>query len=239
MSTTTFKIEESLFGKFPALSVAAVRVRFSEPRNLAALLPGLAAKAREAARRTSNVEQISDIAEVGCWRTAYAQMGVKPSKFQSSIESLLRRARKGDSFSTGIEIVDFYNSISVINFAPLGAYDADKLGDHPICLRYCEPGSDLFSPLGGEASSFPLNPSLVIYASEAKVLCWGFNTRDSKDVCVDENTRNVIFFSEMTDEVFRHRPAQALEQLRAQIADVIGSPSKVLSFDRFRPAGAL
>jgi DNA/RNA-binding domain of Phe-tRNA-synthetase-like protein len=237
MSTTKFEIAKDVLEKFPALTVAAVRVQFPDPAQLKALLPKLAHNAQEAVRRTADIEPIAAIPEIGCWRDAYAQIGVKPSKFQSSIEALMRRQRKGDLTSTGIDIVDFYNSISIASYAPMGAYDADKVAGQSIELRFAVPGSDRFDPLGGDPSSFPLTQSLVIYASQSTVLCWGFSTRDSKDACVDGSTRNVLFFSEMVDGRLKENPLRAMKKLSSHITGDLALASEVQVFDTHRSMG--
>ena len=151
--------------------------------------------------------------EIACWREAYQKLGVKPSKFSSSIEALLRRAKKGDMAEIGIPAVDLYNAISILHRAPLGAYDAAKLGDAPLVLRHARPESDRFAPLGSDPERFPLNPALVVYAQGDEVLCWGFNSRDSEVSAVEAESREILFFSEATDAEGAARSKAALDEL--------------------------
>ena len=63
-------------------------------------------------------------------------MGIKPSKFHSSVEALARRTIRTGVPETGIGFVDFYNRASVAQLAPLGAYDLNKVRGLDIELRF-------------------------------------------------------------------------------------------------------
>ena len=63
-------------------------------------------------------------------------------------------------------------------------------------MRLADPSQDTFNPLGGTAADFPLHKELVVYATGEKILCWGFNCRDSQETCLSETTDEAIFFGE-------------------------------------------
>ena len=148
-----------------------------------------------------------------------ARMGQKPSRFPCSLESLARRAVKDAWPNTGIPIVDLYNRASLALKAPMGAYDERKLGKRTVTLRFAKPSSDVFDPLGGTASSFPLGRDLVVYADNREIFCWGINVRDSRTVAVDITSQNVVFFSESLDPVAR-RPTEILQHFADHLRDV-------------------
>ena len=107
--------------------------------------------------------------DVAGWRDVYSKMGVKPSKYRSSLEALLRRTFKGDIWSVS-NVVDCYDCVSAVNLLPMGAHDTAKLrGD--LVLRYGREG-EKFYPLGAGDSVIDVSPKNILYADEEKVCCW-------------------------------------------------------------------
>ncbi len=202
-------------------------ISLDDPSCLDALTDDLSGKISEIARRISDVDPITSLPAIAVWREAYAAMSVKPSKFHSSIEALLRRVKKGDDISTGLPVVDLYNLISVIHGTPMGAYDLDKLPDGKITLRLANPVVDKFEPLGGKADSFPLNDDLAVYAAGSEILCWGINTRDSVRTCVDNQSRSIVFMSEATSGAMADVAQSALSDL-AGLVTGLGAPGVVV-----------
>jgi lysyl-tRNA synthetase class 2 len=216
MTELHFRCEPELFETFLDLTVFAVRVSGMK----AALTKGNAAQVLIDAVNgcTVDPEKVAEDAMVAAWREAYGLMGVKPSKFRSSVEALLRRASKRAELELPIGSVNLYNACSITHRAALGAYDAAKLPSGSLELRRARPATDRFDPLGAETSAFPLTPGLVVYASGDDVLCWGFNSRDSKLSALDENSDTGIFFAEAA-KAAHVAPAQAaLEMLRTHFA---------------------
>ena len=64
--------------------------------------------------------------DVRRWREVYSAMCVKPSKYRSSLEALLRRIFKGDLWEVS-PVVDCYDCVSALNLLPMGAHDMEKL----------------------------------------------------------------------------------------------------------------
>ncbi len=134
--------------------------------------------------------------DVAGWREVYSKMGVKPSKYRSSLESLLRRIFKGDLWSVS-NVVDCYDAVSVLNLLPMGAYDVEKIkGD--LILRFGREG-EKFYPLGAGDSVIDVVPKNVVYADEEKVCCWLWNYRDTREASISEETKKAIF---LVDQAF-------------------------------------
>ena len=135
--------------------------------------------------------------DVRRWRETYSKMGVKPSKYRGSLEALLRRIFKGDIWSVS-DVVDCYDCVSALNLLPMGAHDMTKLrGD--MVLRYAREG-EKFYPLGAGDSVVDCAPPQIVYADGEKVCCWLWNYRDTRDACVDENTREALFLVDCSFE---------------------------------------
>lgn len=236
MNEVTLSIGSDVLETFPDVQIAAVRTKINDAAALQSAIEQLKKDAESLREDLENVDPITSMPEIASWRIAYGAMGVKPSKFHSSIEALMRRVKKGQDISTGLGIVDFYNLVSINQKSPIGAYDAKKLTSPEIVLRKSDPSTDSFVPLGGSAEAFPLSKGLVVYASDSNVLCWGFNTRDSGISCVDQNSKEVLFFSESTDVEQRERPAATMRAL----ADALGNTdAQILTLDISTPKGSL
>ena len=149
--------------------------------------------------------------DVARWREVYSLMGVKPSKYRSSLEALARRVVKGQDLWSVSDVVDGYNVLSVRHLLPLGAYDRDLLaGD--LTLRFGREG-ETFRGLGGLDE--PVDPRQVVYADDARVCCWLWNHRDSREVSVTPVTRRALFFVDQAFEPVHSSLESALEDLEA------------------------
>ncbi len=124
------------------------------------------------------------------WRETYKKMGVKPSKYHSSIEALLRRTLKGDIWEVS-DVVDCYDCVSAMNLLAMGAHDVTKLRGG-LTLRYAREG-EKFLPLGAGGDVIECAPPQVVYADDEKICCWLWNYRDTREACVDEDTKEAIF----------------------------------------------
>ncbi len=215
MSCLNFKIAPEVLGVFPEMRVSAIRIKGLEAALASFDGAGFVTTAAQNVARTfETAESLVADPRIDAWRKAYGAIGAKPSKFRSSIEALARRAVKGAPLSTNIPVVDLYNAVSLETLAPLGVYDAALLPSGGLALRCANPDQDQFNPLGATADDFPLHKELVVYAADNKVLCWGFNCRDSRDVCLSETTDEAVFFGEAAFAVQHEALRQALTRLQ-------------------------
>lgn len=219
--------------------IAGIRVKIPNSSVLVPIIDQLRIRAKEVEEELSSIDPLTKLAEISCWRDTYAKMAVKPSKFHSSIEALLRRVKKGQDITTELLIVDFYNLVSITQKAPIGAYDAAKFLSSDLTMRLAQTETDQFDPLGGSADAFPLNPNLVVYASGSEVLCWGFNTRDSKKVCVDDSSKEVFFFSETASEQMIPSAEATIKALAEMLKTAGLKVSEVLLLDADNNTGHL
>ena len=150
------------------------------------------------------------------------EMGLQPSTFRSSVESLVRRSlRNGKVPTTGLETIDLYNFASLRFVIPVGAVDLDKISE-PITLRFART-SDTYEPLAGRSAEFPLHDRVLVYATGDTVLTYGLNCRESSSALLDAASRNAIYVAEAAN--------------RSQAADAQAALEWLA--DRLRKAGAL
>ncbi|KPC73874.1 MULTISPECIES: B3/B4 domain-containing protein [Laceyella] len=169
------------------------------------------------------------------WRAVYQSMGIKPSKYLCSFESLYKRAVKQKPVFGIHPVVDAYNAISLSYQLCMGAYDLDTVRDE-IILRLSA-GGELFYGIGMQ-TPLTLDADAVVYADKKRILCAYWNHRDAEATKITEATRTAIFFADGAKAEDRSRATLALRQL----ADLLGSGvicSSLYSLDQHKPSASL
>lgn len=137
-------------------------------------------------------QDITEHPVVAPWRDAYRQFGMKPSKYRSSIESLLRAARSGGVRSIN-PLVDMYNAISLRYLLPCGGEDLKTIqGDLRLTLA---DGNETFVALGSSENN-PPQKGEVIYRDDLGVICRAFNWREAERTKLTMTTTDVVLFME-------------------------------------------
>lgn len=172
---------------------------------------------------------------VAPWRAAYAQFGAKPSKFRSSIESLLRSAQSGRLRSIS-PLVDLYNTVSLRHQLPCGGEDlAAIVGD--ITLTRAG-GGEPFRTIGAEADD-PPPAGEIIYADGAGAICRCFNWREADRTKLTEATTDAVLVIETLGS---HQPGQleaALAELAGLVGEHLGGQVRTVVVDRAAPTTSL
>lgn len=182
----TFSVEEGLFKLFPSLRVGVVvceidNIRYGED-GLEEVIDDL--------KVHFSFERPQDHPNIKAWREAYKKVGIPVTKYQSSIEALLRRALKGGPFPRFSPIVDLSNAISLKHLVPVGGHDINRI-DGNIRLTYAE-GTEKFVPMDlGEREI--VEKGEVVYKDDKDVLTrrWVWRQSD-KDRIESETTRVFI-----------------------------------------------
>lgn len=172
---------------------------------------------------------------VAPWRAAYARFGAKPSKFRSSIESLLRSAQSGRLRSIN-PLVDLYNSVSLRHQLPCGGEDlAAIVGD--IALTRAD-GGEPFRAIGA-AEDEPPAPGEVIYRDAVGAICRCFNWREADRTRLTERTTSALLVIETLGS---HEPGvleAALAELAALVGTHLGGTPRTVTLDRSNPEARL
>jgi len=128
---------------------------------------------------------------------------VSAKKYPQSHESLLKRILKEQKGPRPISpVVDFYNSVSVEHVVTAGAFDLDELqaaaDQAPLELRVARVDQDAFVPLDTpDAPPGKVDNKEILYAQGKTVVTRHLAWRQSRQALVTEESRNVVFVSEV------------------------------------------
>lgn len=214
-----FSIQQELLEVLPDLTigvVVATNLDNARPsREIDDLLTGVLARLKEG----FVADKAQDHPRIKPWRNAFSKLGISGSKFPSSIESMARRALKGDPFPRINPLVDLYNSISLKYLVPMGGHDLGTLVGN-ISLRFAE-GWEPFTPMGGpETSNVPRGE--LVYRDDREVLTRNWVWRQCEKDKVTERTRNVFIPIDVLGEVGSERASEIIHDLSDGISKYLG-----------------
>ncbi len=145
-------------------------------------------KAEQDATQDESLQDIKNHPRIASWRQAYSDFGANPNKFYSSIESLGRRARRGNHVAYINTLVALFNYFSLRHMVPSGGDDLDRVNGK-LCLTLAK-GDEPFTPLGSDVVEYPA-PGEVIYVDDNKVMCRRWNWRQGDQTKLTPATTNV------------------------------------------------
>jgi len=170
-------------------------------------------------------ESLGDVVshpKIAAWRQAFSQFGARPSKFQASIEALVRRARRGDALPPINALVAVYNAVSLRFLLPVGGDDLDLVSGG-LHLRQAQ-GDEAYTPLGAEADE-PPEAGEVIYADDAKVLCRRWSWRGGEKSKITTATTNAVLNVHGLAPASLDEVTRATETLASLVRQVCGGAS--------------
>jgi DNA/RNA-binding domain of Phe-tRNA-synthetase-like protein len=231
-----FIVEEPFWSLFPDALIGVVVARGFD--NTASGRADIAALLSEAIAGTAAALAGADIAthaDVAPWRRAYQAFGVKPSKYRSSIESLLRAAQSGRLRGVN-PLVDLYNTVSLRHRLPCGGEDLAAIRGDIRLTRAA--GGEPFVPLGAAADE-PPQPGEVIYRDDAGAICRCWNWREAERTRLTEATTEAFLCIEALPEIGAARLRAACDDLAALVRERLGGTAMVEQLERARPALAV
>ncbi len=218
-----FRVDDAFWELFPAARIGVVVVRGIDNTRSG---PGAGALLQEAAGEAARVAGEGELGEhpaVRPWREAYRAFGVKPSKYRSGIESLLRSARGGTVRSVN-PLVDLYNAVSLGFSLPCGGEDLAAVRGNIRLTRAA--GGEAFVPLGA-AEAQPPEPGEVIYRDDEGVLCRCWNWREAERTKLTAATTDAFLCLEALPPITRDHLGGASERLAALVRDHLGGAARV------------
>jgi DNA/RNA-binding domain of Phe-tRNA-synthetase-like protein len=184
----TYHIAPQVFEKYPGYARGVV-LAFGVHNGVSP--EGLVQRLREAEeklRSQLNIDAIAEHPRIKPWREAYKAFGAKPSEFRSSVESMARRALRGDALPSINALVDIGNIVSLQHLVPVGGHSVDELSDN-IALRMAT-GEEEFIPFGATQMEHPLAGE-VIFVEGNTVLTRRWTWRQANHTLTLPETQNI------------------------------------------------
>ncbi len=206
-----FTVDKRLFELFPGLTVGVLVCHIENTRYGEDKLEVILEKMRSG----FSYEKPQEHPHIKVWRQAFGKVGISPAKYQSSIESLLRRALKGGPFPRVNPMVDLYNAMSLEYVVPIGGHDLAPL-DGNIFLGFAE-GGEPFMPMdGGDQEAAEKNE--VVYRDDKDVLTRRWVWRQSNKDKVTPQTKFVFIPIDIMEGVDVALCDEIMEKIRTYFA---------------------
>lgn len=179
-----------IWQNFPQLAPGLLVVSNIHPNvNAEPLLPRWYGQARERLRDRRE----SEMPQIAAWRRAYTQMGLKPTKYRSAAEALLRRFKHEDDLPRLHPLVDLCNAVSLAFALPVAVFDLDRVEEF-LEVRYAT-GGEQYLAFSGQVETPPAGE--VIFADGANHVHarrWTF--RQSRQSTIGPSTTRALIVSE-------------------------------------------
>jgi len=216
-----FIIQKEILKKFPEVKlgiVVGLGVNNSQKHQE---ISGLLNEWRDKQKREFADVELKNHERIAPWREAYSSFGAKPSKYSSSIESLLKRVISGGSLPTINPLVDLYNTLSLKHVLPFGAEDLDRVeGD--IKLAFAE-GHEAGKYIGGSSVDTCENGE-VAYLDDTGFICRRWNWREADRTKILPETTNFVLVVEAL-------PPVGEQELKEAINDFVDLAQRYLGGD--------
>lgn len=214
-----FIIEKEFWNLFPTSKIGVIICRGISNKVLdIKKYETLLALAGEKSLQYTCNEDFASNDVIKTWREAYKKFKTK-SGARSSIESLLKRVKKGNNIPCINPLVDLYNYISLKYAFPCGGEDLDKIkGDLKLGMAF---GDEFFLPLG-EVENIPPIKGEVIYKDEEGAICRCLNWREAQRTMLTESTQNAFLCIELIEGSREKEFEEALNELELLIKNNLG-----------------
>jgi DNA/RNA-binding domain of Phe-tRNA-synthetase-like protein len=218
-----FRIDEDFQRLFPEAVIGiVVATGIDNQRSVSTAHATLEAAVREAATAIGDGDLTTHPA-IAPWREAYQRFGMKPSRYRSSIESLLRSAR-ADGVRSINPLVDLYNAVSLRHLLPCGGEDLDTIGGD-LRLTVAR-GGESFLPLGA-AEELPPVAGEVVYADDLGIVCRAWNWREAERTKLSANTTRAVLVIEALPPRTEADLRAACEELAGLVRGLLGATCRV------------
>jgi lysyl-tRNA synthetase class 2 len=221
-------VAKEVLAKFPSYIRGVVVAHGVNNQGENQKLIGLLSSAEDNATRDASLLEIKSHPRIASWRQAYTEFGVNPNKLYSSIESLGRRARRGDQLPYINTLVALFNYFSLKHVVPSGGDDLDSV-DGNLCLTLAK-GNEPFTPFNSQTIEYPA-PGEVIYVDDSKVMCRCWNWRQGDQTKLTPATANVAINVDCLPPVLRSEAEAITKELADLVTEFCGGEVKHFLLD--------
>lgn len=172
---------------------------------------------------------LSTVESLAAWRQAFRAFGVKPTKYRSACEALLRRLTKQGELPSINALVDIANLVSIRYALPVAAFDIGAL-QGSVTVRFAM-GTERYTPLGKRPPEHP-KPGEVIFSDDTDLViarrwCW----RQSDESAARKDSSSILITIEAHHAGGKSQVEAGLNDLRSLLKQHTGGEiaSTVLS----------
>jgi DNA/RNA-binding domain of Phe-tRNA-synthetase-like protein len=221
-------VAREVLAKFPNYIRGVVVARGVNNQGENQKLIELLRQVEQDATQDESLLEIKSHPRIASWRQAYADFGVNPNKFYCSIESLGRRARRGDQLPYINTLVALFNYFSLKHMVPSGGDDLDRV-DGKLCLTLAK-GDEPFTPFNSETIEHPA-PGEVVYVDNSKVMCRCWNWRQGDQTKLSPTTANVAINVDCLPPVLRDEAEAITKELAGLVREFCGGEVRYFLLD--------
>lgn len=224
-------VSQEVLAKFPDYVRGVVIAKGVNNSGEHQKLVELLRKAEQNATQDESLQDIKNHPRIAPWRQAYSDFGTNPNKFYSSIESLGRRARRGDQLPYINTLVAIFNYFSLKHMVPSGGDDLDSAdGDLRLTLAK---GDEPFTPFNSDVIEYP-DPGEVIYVDNSIVMCRRWNWRQGDQTKLSPDTSNVAINVDCLPPVSKGEAETITAELAELVREFCGGEVKYFLLDAAR-----
>jgi DNA/RNA-binding domain of Phe-tRNA-synthetase-like protein len=221
-------VSREVFAKFPSYIRGVVIARGVDNRGEKPKLIEMISEVVAKATQDQSLLEIKSHPRIANWRQAYTDFGTNPNKFYCSIESLARRARRGDQLPYINTLVALFNYFSLKHMVPSGGDDL-KAVDGDLRLTIAK-GDEPFTPLNATAIEYP-PAGEVIYVDNSKVMCRRWNWYQGDQTKLAPETANVAINVDCLPPVAKGEAGAITEELAGLVREFCGGEVKYFLLD--------
>lgn len=182
-------IDRRVAGDFPDLRVIAVLMENLKVAAKNPVLESLMARVVEEVKSKYNVETLKDVPSIRAYRDFFWKIGLDPTKSRPAAEALIRRVLLGNPLPRINTFVDSLNIASIKSEVAIGSFDADKIVEDKIVIRYAREGEEFY---GIGVSKPVVMKGCEIVLSDNAGLIAVYPYRDSERTRITEGTRRAV-----------------------------------------------
>jgi len=224
------KISPALFQKQDDLLIGVVVARGidnrTENKGIVELLNSVVSQQKQLVLG----QPVKEYKEFEPYHNAMRNFGISLSRFQMSVEAMLKRLSKGDDMPSISPIVDLGNAVSLQYRLPIGAHDIDSLVDD-LEIR-CIKDDDIFE---GVDDSSGFDREEVVYASGKSIRTRRWIWRQMPAGRTGQDSKNLVFpidgFASNKETILAAR-----ETLSSHIKNFFGCDVKIGLIDKNSPS---
>ena len=224
-----YLLSKEILEKFPTTCLGIIAVRGIDNSNSNKNILNLLREAEIKIKNKFQITKPSEHPRIKCWREVYSAFGAKPSKYNCSIEAMIKRILEGDKVPDINDIVNLYNYISLKNLISVGGDDADKIEGHVILTL--AKGDEKFKEIGQEGIKNP-NIGEVIFKDNNDVLGRRWNWRQSEKTKIIKQSKNINLQIEGLSPITKQDIEAACKELMDSIGKFFNVKSNFYFIDK-------